>query len=104
MNKEDLLNLIKKRVLEIEPQAAIILYGSRARGEAAAESDWDLLILLDGSVNDARADNIRHKLYEIEWKHDAVISSVIRSRDQWNSPLYKAMPFHENIDREGITL
>jgi predicted nucleotidyltransferase len=40
------------------------LYGSRARGNAQAESDWDFLILLDGVVDDARTDAVRHRLYE----------------------------------------
>lgn len=104
MNNDALLKLIKQTVMNIEPGAEVILYGSRARADAGPESDWDLLILLDGEVNEERADSIRHRLYEIEWEHDAVIMSVIRSRDQWDSPLYRAMPFHENIEREGIIL
>lgn len=28
----------------------VILYGSRARGDAQPDSDWDLLVLLDGPV------------------------------------------------------
>lgn len=27
---------------------AVVLFGSRARGEAAAESDWDLLVIAEG--------------------------------------------------------
>lgn len=27
---------------------AVVLFGSRARGEASAESDWDLLVVADG--------------------------------------------------------
>jgi len=48
MNRTALLKLVKDVVREIEPAAEIILYGSRSRNEETSESDWDLLILVDG--------------------------------------------------------
>lgn len=104
MNKEPLLKQIKDEIREIEPTAQVILYGSRARREGTAESDWDLLVLLDGPVDDERKDKIRHRLYEIEWQCDEVLCSVVCSRDEWNSPHYQITPFHKNIEREGILL
>lgn len=104
MNREGLLESIKKAVLEIEPYAQIILYGSRARKDSDAQSDWDFLILLDGTVNDERIDKIRHRLYEIEWESDEVLCSIIRSRTEWNSSLYKTTPFHQNVELDGIIL
>ena len=104
MNREQLLGQIKQTILEIEPDADVIVYGSRTRGEAGPESDWDFLVLLDGGVGQERADTIRHRLYNIEWACGEVISCIVRSRQEWNSALYKAMPFHENVEREGIVL
>jgi len=40
MNREKLLEQIRRAVREVEPGAEIILYGSRSRGDAIAESDW----------------------------------------------------------------
>ena len=37
---------IKKIVKECDPLAKIYLYGSRAKGTARSDSDWDLIILL----------------------------------------------------------
>lgn len=104
MNRERLLEQVKGTILEIEPDADVIIYGSRTRREAGDESDWDFLVLLDGSVDQERIDAIRHRLYNIEWEYEEVISCIVRSRKEWNSPLYKAMPFHENVEREGIVL
>ena len=45
-----LLERIRNTLREVEPGAQVILYGSRARGDAPPGSAWDLLILLDGVV------------------------------------------------------
>ena len=104
MNQNDLIEKIRHAVHEVESKAEIILYGSRARGDAHLESDWDLLVLVDGYVNDARTDKIRHRLYEIEWESGAVISSIVRSHEDWNSTLYQTMPFYHRIQQEGTRL
>ena len=104
MKKNDLLKKIKEAVLEIEPNAEILFYGSRARGDAVDQSDWDFLILLDGNVDGRRTDKIRHHLYELEWELEVVISSIIRNKQEWNSIPFKSMPIHQEIDLEGIRL
>jgi predicted nucleotidyltransferase len=62
VRREELLELVKQTIHEVGAETDIILYGSRARSDAHAESDWDFLILLDGVVDDARTDTIRHRL------------------------------------------
>ena len=104
MNRDELLKQIRQTVLEEEPNAEIILYGSRSRGDAVWESDWDLLILVDGHLSDERIDRIRHRLYEIEWESGEVISSIVRNREEWNSDLYQAMPFYQRVEQEGIRI
>jgi len=104
MNRKELLEQIRQTVREVEPDAEIILYGSRSRGGADLESDWDFLILVDGVLSDERTDSIRHRLYEIEWESGEVICSIVRNREEWNSGLYQAMPFHQQVQQEGIVL
>ena len=104
MNREALLEQVKQAIREMEPDAEIILYGSHAREDAHAQSDWDFLVLLDGPVNDERTDRIRHRLYEVEWENDEVLCCIVRNRKEWNSSLCKSMPFYQNIELEGIAL
>jgi predicted nucleotidyltransferase len=104
MQQGVLLSRVKQAIHEVEPEAAIILYGSRARKDSEVESDWDFLVLVEGSVNDQRVDAIRHRLYEIEWEGDEVLCAVVRSRQEWQSPRYQAMPFYRNVECEGIPL
>jgi predicted nucleotidyltransferase len=104
VQRAELLERVKQVVREVEPQADIVLYGSRARGEAHAESDWDFLILLDGEVDDARTDAIRHRLYEIEWDCDEVLCTIVRSRQEWDSSLQQVTPFANILREQGIRI
>jgi uncharacterized protein len=104
MDRDTLLKQVKEAILTIEPTAEVVLYGSRARGDSRIESDWDFLILVDGPADDDRVDRIRHRLYEIEWEFGQVLSSIVRSRQQWSSQPLSSTPFHSNVELEGIVL
>jgi predicted nucleotidyltransferase len=104
MNRDELLEQVKQAVREVEPVAEIILYGSRSRGDARAESDWDFLVLIEGPIDDERIDRIRHRLYEVEWECGEVISSIVRNKEEWGSRPYQVMPFYQKVKQEGIRL
>jgi predicted nucleotidyltransferase len=101
---KDLLNDIGREVHSIAPQAEIILYGSRARGDNNFTSDWDLLILVDQPLNRALITNLKNRLYELELETDTVLSSIIRTREEWYSPRYSVLPFKHAVEQEGIPL
>jgi uncharacterized protein (UPF0332 family)/predicted nucleotidyltransferase len=64
----EILSRIKQTVLERESTANIYLYGSRARGDAKPDSDWDLLILLNKEkITDELENNIADQLYDLEF-------------------------------------
>ena len=104
MTGKTLRRKVKETVRKHDPTAQITLFGSRARGDAASDSDWDFLILLAEPADAHVKKAIRHALYEIEWDSGQVISCVIHSRDEWHSAPLTSTPFHSSIDREGVTL
>jgi uncharacterized protein len=99
----DLLQRCKKAIRIAVPDADVILYGSRARGDAKDDSDYDLLVLVDHSAGVALHEQLISSISPLE-DDGAVLTLSIHNRDLWNSKLYQAMPFHENVDREGILL
>ena len=99
-----ILTEIKRTVIKEYPDAKIILYGSRARGDFRTDSDWDLLILLNQErITSDIEETITNPLYDLEIDYGQVISPMIYSNKDWNS-IYSVTPFFKNVMREGKSL
>ncbi len=105
INKDkDAVVKFKKATTDKFPGAKIIVYGSKARGEASKFSDIDLLVLLDQEIDTATEDAIFKMAFEIGLEFDVVLSVVVESKDFFKSKLANVMPFFDNIRREGIAV
>lgn len=94
-----------KRVIQrFDPEATVLLFGSVARGTAAPDSDYDVLVLTTNRLPMAEQDRIGDTVYDLELKEGVVISLLFWPRDEWSDPLHRAMPLHKDIDAEGIVL
>lgn len=102
--KEFIPGKIKDAVSQIYPHSEIYLYGSRARGHARKQSDWDVLILLDlPDVNFELEKSFIDTLYEIEIETGEVISPMVYSKNEWYMK-HSYTSLYENISREGIRI
>ncbi|MEJ0057386.1 MAG: nucleotidyltransferase domain-containing protein [Bacteroidota bacterium] len=102
--QKNILQRIKRIVLDKDPSAKVYLYGSRARGVAKPHADWDILILLnkDHVTFDVER-NVTYPLYDLEFETGEIISPMVYSEKEWNSK-YKITPFYSNVMREGKLL
>lgn len=101
----EILNKIKNAVLELEPEAEVYLFGSRARGDYNEDSDWDLLILLPGKIDYERKKKIFDKLYDIQLILNQVFNTFINSNQNWNSnEILKQSFFYDNVKTESILI
>ena len=99
-----ILSQIKRIVREQEPSAKIYLFGSRSKGTARSDSDWDLLILLNRErISYEVEQGIASPLYDLEFDICEVFSPMIYSEKEWNSK-YRFTPFYKNVMREGKLL
>jgi uncharacterized protein len=103
-NSTYLINEIKKLVTEKNSAAKIYLYGSRVKGTAKQDSDWDILILLNTDKITPEIENeITSPLFDLEIETGEVISPMIYAEYEWNTK-YEITPFYKNIMKEGQLL
>jgi len=97
----NILKEIKRIVLEQDPTAKIYLYGSRARGAADKDSDWDILILLNkANISREVEKSITFPLYDLEFDTGEIISPIVYSETEWFNK-YSVTPFYHNVMQEG---
>lgn len=95
--------MIRETVRATEPDAEIILYGSRARGDARQDSDWDIIVILN---NPPMSHQERYAIaYDVWDKGQDIgeeINVLVYTKDQWRD----APPslFKYNVREEGIKL
>jgi predicted nucleotidyltransferase len=59
MNAQSLISEVTRRLEIAAPDARVILFGSRARGDERPNSDLDLLVIKNGDVDAPRAEAAR---------------------------------------------
>lgn len=93
---EFILELKKENSKEIY---SLILYGSRARGDAEESSDIDLLLVLNNSVEISKYEHLVDKIAsEVSLKYDLVISLIYLHRNRFEK---RSEPLLINIRKEG---
>jgi len=98
------LDRISASIRKSDPRAQAYLFGSRARGNHRADSDWDVLILVDDEkVTDSLENRFRDGLYDIELDQGQVISTFIYPKSKWEQDL-RFSPLHTAVELEGVRL
>ena len=95
--------LIRHYINAIDPKAEVILYGSRARGDERPDSDWDILVLTDYSVDLITERKFRDKLYDLELETGEPLSIFVYSKNDWRTK-QRITPFYENVTQEGVRI
>lgn len=83
----------------------IFLYGSYARGSQTEESDIDIMIILNCSMDEIK--KLRGKTAEmssdISLEQGVFLSVLLRDKEHFDENV-NFLPFYQNIAREGITI
>ena len=104
MNSRQVIQQITSVGKQVLPKDACMwLYGSRARNEAHASSDWDVLILLNkDKIESSDYDSYAFPLNQLGWTTNETISPVLYTMDEWRNSA--ATLFYHNVQHDKIEL
>ena len=83
---------------------SVILFGSKARGDADAHSDIDLLLISSRGLHWKDEKAIVDALFDIGMEHDVIFSPLFASSEEWENGLFKSFPIYDEITREGAVV
>lgn len=89
--------------LVVPEDGEVWLYGSRARGDAHKDSDWDLLILLNQpSITTEDEENIAYPFVVEGWKNDAAVSPQLYTFEEWKHRSFT--PYYKNVEHDKLLI
>lgn len=91
----------QRRLALVVPILDLRVFGSRARGNAAPDSDLDIFIEVETLTPQLRQ-QISEIAWEVGFEFDRVISTIVATRDQLEHGAMGANPLILNIEREGV--
>ena len=106
MNKleKSILKEFKKKVMKQFSDAELILYGSRARGDASPESDMDILVILNDLLQESDCEYVSHCAWETGYKEGIVIVPITVSRQEWENGAFSSSLLAMAVMAEGIKI
>ena len=101
MTTSEVTNMISARVHQSEPTAKVILFGSRARGDARPDSDWDVMVLINDAAV-AKRWSMSSDLIDLGWDIDKMINPIVYTHSEWKQRSFT--PFYKNVMHDKIEL
>jgi uncharacterized protein len=95
--------LISANVHEVDADAQVYLFGSKARGNDHEDSDWDILILTNYPVDIKTEQKFRHNLIKLELETGESVSTFVYYKIDWESK-HKVTPFFKNVKHDIISI
>jgi predicted nucleotidyltransferase len=103
MRKRDrqILDQLARELRARFPEARVWAFGSRARGTATKDSDFDVCIVLD-QWDEAIDEVILELAWRVSFEHSVVITTVPYTREEFEHGPCSVSPLVRTVLREGV--
>jgi len=102
--EKQVLDRFRDLLQERLPWHQIIIFGSRARGDAEPYSDLDIMVIIDGVVEEAVREWVSDCAWEAGYAKGVVIVPVVFSRVEWELGPERHSLLARAVASEGIPL
>jgi predicted nucleotidyltransferase len=97
----EILRELADKLREVEPRARIWAFGSRARGTARPDSDFDVCVVVP-EFSEELERKLFHAAWEVAFEHGLVIPPVVLSEESFERGPMSASTLVADILRDGI--
>ena len=101
--EKQILETFAHLVRKIVSLLSVVLFGSRARGDAEPDSDMDVLVIVN-DLTEEMEDYISECAWEAGFERGIVLVPVVFSRDDWENGPERYSLLAEAIKAEGVYL
>ena len=93
-DEQQVIEKVVRQLVETLPVERIILFGSRARGDADIDSDYDFLVVMDTEVKPSRRGLVARERGLVP---GVPMDFMVRSPEEWD----RGFPLKKEITSEG---
>lgn len=102
LSRDAVLGEVVRRLVEAYEPESIFLFGSKARGDAGPDSDYDLLLVVPDDASAERTGSRR--AYETLWGTGTAADVLVCTRSYFRSRLHVEASLPATVAREGVLL
>lgn len=105
------LDMIVRRLAEIyrsvygDDLVKVVLYGSYARGDFKADSDIDIVAIVQGD-REALQEQLKRvwdESFDLGMEHEMILSPTVIPYEEYKK-YQNDLPYYRNIEREGVLI
>ncbi len=106
------MNIIEKKILDSFKSLLLkrvslykmILFGSRARGDAGPFSDMDVLVVINGPSGEQDFDYVSDCAWEAGFEQGIVIVPVVFTKDEWENSPERYSLLAKAVETDGVPI
>lgn len=102
--EKEILTRFRDQVSQRVETNKVILFGSRARGDAGPQSDVDVVVILKNQPSDEEREYISDCAWEAGYPYGIVIVPIVFSEEEWEFGPERHSLLVKAVQAEGVSL
>jgi predicted nucleotidyltransferase len=102
--ESDILKRFKNLLLQKVKVTRMILFGSRARGDAEEDSHMDVLVILDEQPDKDARSYVSRCAWEAGFEEGIVVVPIVYGRQEWEQGPERFSLLAQAVGEEGISI